>query len=129
MADNSVPAVAARLALQGLPQRLIQDGLLNESTMLQAMTAAKEADKNLVTHLVTTGLAQAREIAIAASQEFGVPLLDLDAIQLDIETVKLVSDKLLAKHRVLPLVKRGKRLRSEERRVGKECRSRWSPYH
>ena len=26
-------------------------------------------------------------------------------------------------HRVIPL------LRSEERRVGKECRSRWSPYH
>ena len=23
----------------------------------------------------------------------------------------------------------GKRIRSEERRVGKECRSRWSPYH
>ena len=23
----------------------------------------------------------------------------------------------------------GKALRSEERRVGKECRSRWSPYH
>ena len=23
----------------------------------------------------------------------------------------------------------GLRLRSEERRVGKECRSRWSPYH
>ena len=25
--------------------------------------------------------------------------------------------------------KRGFRTRSEERRVGKECRSRWSPYH
>src|SRR2546426_9739954 len=25
--------------------------------------------------------------------------------------------------------RRGGRLRSEERRVGKECRSRWSPYH
>ena len=23
----------------------------------------------------------------------------------------------------------GERIRSEERRVGKECRSRWSPYH
>ena len=23
----------------------------------------------------------------------------------------------------------GKTVRSEERRVGKECRSRWSPYH
>ena len=27
------------------------------------------------------------------------------------------------------LCKRGDGLRSEERRVGKECRSRWSPYH
>ena len=23
----------------------------------------------------------------------------------------------------------GRQIRSEERRVGKECRSRWSPYH
>src|SRR5437016_13762259 len=29
----------------------------------------------------------------------------------------------------LELVCRKLRLRSEERRVGKECRSRWSPYH
>ena len=27
------------------------------------------------------------------------------------------------------LVEAGRHLRSEERRVGKECRSRWSPYH
>ena len=27
------------------------------------------------------------------------------------------------------LGKIGKNIRSEERRVGKECRSRWSPYH
>lgn len=111
MADNVVPAVnTQRLALQGLPLRLIQDGLLDEKSMHAAMAAAKEANANLVSHLVANNLANAREIAIAASQEFGVPLLDLDAIQPDIETVKLVSDKLLAKHRLLPLVRRGKRL-------------------
>ena len=27
------------------------------------------------------------------------------------------------------IVEQGKVVRSEERRVGKECRSRWSPYH
>ena len=27
------------------------------------------------------------------------------------------------------IIERGYGLRSEERRVGKECRSRWSPYH
>lgn len=110
MADAITPLSNPRLALQGLPARLIQDGLLDEATMIQAMAAAKESNTNLVSHLVSAGLADPREIAIAASQEFGVPLLDLDAVQPDLDTVKLVSEKLLAKHRVLPLVKRGKRL-------------------
>lgn len=110
MADAIPSSSAQRLPLQGLPLRLIHDGLLDESAMVKAMSAAKESNTNLVSHLVATGLADAREIAIAASQEFGVPLLDLDAIQPDMETVKLVSDKLLAKHRLLPLLKRGKRL-------------------
>ena len=30
---------------------------------------------------------------------------------------------------VMAVVKRAVDVRSEERRVGKECRSRWSPYH
>src|ERR1044072_6208394 len=109
MAEN-VSTIAQRLVRQGLPQRLIQDGLVDEATMTQAMVAAKDANSNLVSHLVAQGIADAKEIAIAASQEFGVPLLDLDSIQLDLDVVKLVSDKLLAKHRVLPLLKRGKRL-------------------
>ena len=29
----------------------------------------------------------------------------------------------------LPMMPEKMKLRSEERRVGKECRSRWSPYH
>lgn len=111
MAENVVSTITnQRMVLQGLPQRLIQDGLVDEQTMTQAMVASKEADTNLVSHLVSQGIADAKEIAIAASQEFGVPLLDLDAIALDLDVVKLVSDKLLAKHRVLPLMKRGKRL-------------------
>ena len=47
---------------------------------------------------------------MAASNEFGAPLFDLDAATPDLDTVRLVSDKLLAKHRVLPLFRRGKRL-------------------
>jgi type IV pilus assembly protein PilB len=59
---------------------------------------------------VEYNLADAREIAIAASQEFGAPLLDLDAVSPDFEIIRLVSEKTIRKHRVLPLVKRGKRL-------------------
>src|SRR6185437_15713076 len=112
MNDNASLALGGggRAGLGGLPQRLVQDGVVEEATMLEAMNAAREKKMGIVTQLVTSGAAQARDIAVAASNEFGVPLFDLDAIALDLETVRLVNDKLLSKHRVLPLFRRGKRL-------------------
>jgi type IV pilus assembly protein PilB len=97
-------------SLQGLPQRLVIDGLVAETIMVDAVAAAKERRVGIVSHLVEHNLADPREIAIAASHEFGAPLLDLDSIQPDLDTVRIVSDKMLRKHRVLPLVKRGKKL-------------------
>src|SRR2546422_6880906 len=42
----------------------------------------------------------------------------------------LVQDVLLSVHAVRATYDPGRPfIRSEERRVGKECRSRWSPYH
>jgi len=109
--DNAGAAAGSvRAVLSGLPQRLVQDGLVDETAMLDAIASARERKTHLVSWLVSHDLAPAREIAVAAAQEYGVPLLDLDAVNLDLDTVKLVSDKLLAKHRVLPIVKRGKRL-------------------
>jgi type IV pilus assembly protein PilB len=100
----------AKIALQGLPQRLISDGLVDDGVMQEAIGNAKEGRMPLVSYLVAQGLADPREIAIAASQEFGTSLLDLDSLQPDFDIVRLVSEKLIAKHRVLPIVKRGKRL-------------------
>lgn len=111
MNDNASLALGgSRSGLGGLPQRLVQDGVVEEATMLEALNAARERKTSVVTQLVTSGTAAARDIAVAASNEFGVPLFDLDSINLDLETVRLVNDKLLAKHRVLPVFRRGKRL-------------------
>jgi type IV pilus assembly protein PilB len=111
MNDNASLALGAgRSGLGGLPQRLVQDGVVEEAAMLEALAAARERKTSVVTQLVSRGVANARDIAVAASNEFGVPLFDLDAVNLDLESVRLVSDKLLAKHRVLPVFRRGKRL-------------------
>ena len=99
-----------RAALGGLAQRLVQDGLLNETAMQDAIAKSQEKRISLVTHLVASNLATARDIAISASNEFGVPLLDLDVVVADADAVRAVSQKLVLKHRVLPLMKRGKRL-------------------
>src|SRR6202171_3366390 len=111
--NDNVLAVAGgtgRVALGGLAQRLVPDGLMDESAMQDAISKSKEKRISLVTHLVATKLATARDIAISASNEFGVPLLDLDAVAADADAIRAVNDKLLLKHRVLPLMKRGKRL-------------------
>jgi type IV pilus assembly protein PilB len=111
MNDNASATLGAtRTGFGGLPQRLVQDGVVDEGAMLEAVNAARERKTNVVTQLVASGAAAARDIAVAASNEYGVPLFDIEAVLPDLEVVRLVSDKLLAKHRVLPLFRRGKRL-------------------
>jgi type IV pilus assembly protein PilB len=111
MNENASLALGgARAGLGGLPQRLVQDGVVDEPAMLEAMNMARERHTNLVTQLVSSGVASARDIAVAASNEFGVPLFDLDAVNLDLETVRIANDKLITKHRVLPVFRRGRRL-------------------
>ena len=88
----------------------MQDGIVSEESVQEAAVAARKAKTPLVAYLVANDLADSRAIAVAASHEFGVPLLDLDAIDIDLETLRAVDQKLLNKHRVLPLLKRGQRL-------------------
>ncbi len=101
---------ASQTNLAGLPRRLVQDGIIAEDKLLEATEAAKSEKVPLVAYLVNEELANSRAIAVAASHEFGVPLLDLDAVEIDLDVVRAVDQKLVNKHRVLPLVKRGQRL-------------------
>ncbi len=101
---------AQKYSLGGLSRRLVQDGIMDEAAVQEAHAEAKEAKTTLVAYLIANELAEPRDVAIAASHEFGVPLLDLDFADIDLDAVRLVSEKILTKHRVLPLLKRGKRL-------------------
>ena len=101
---------ASQSTLSGLPRRLVQDGLISEDKVLEAQEAAKKERMALVAYLVANELADSQAVAIAASHEFGVPLLDLESIEIDLDCIRAVDQKLLNKHRVLPLVKRGQRL-------------------
>src|SRR3982751_635153 len=110
MNDNASLALGQRSGLGGLAPRLLQDGVVEESAMLTAIQAAKDRKASFVTQLIAAGAAQARGIAIAGSAGVGVPLYDLDSPQVELDTMKLVQDKLVQKHRCLPLYRRGKRL-------------------
>jgi len=96
--------------LGGLARRLVADGVLAEDKAREAQAKAQKAGLSIVSQIVDDKLAPAAKIAQSASNAFGVPMLDLGAVDLEADTVKLVNEKLMRQHRVLPLFKRGKRL-------------------
>ena len=94
----------------GLTKCLIQEGLLTE---VNAKNYIQEAQKNkvsLISYLVNNKLVDSKTIATKASLEFGLPYLDLDAIDPRTLPINIVSEKLVRKHNILPLLKRGKTL-------------------
>jgi len=103
-------ATAPSTVITGLPRRLVQDGIVDEETMLEVLESTQKSGATVVAHLVDEGLADAQAVAVAASHEFGVPIFDLDALELDLDVFKSVDQKLISKHRVLPMMLRGKRL-------------------
>ncbi len=96
--------------LSGLARRLVFDSLLTEEQATEALQASLKKRVPYVVHLVEQKILGSKEIAAAASQEFGVPLFDLDAFDLADVPVALVEEKLIRAHHALPLIKRGKRL-------------------
>jgi type IV pilus assembly protein PilB len=106
----AVTSIKSATPLGGLARRLVQDGIVQEAAVEEAEAAAKQKGTPLVSYLVSNQIADPREVALAASLEFGVPLLDLDAMHLDPEVVRAVSEQILNKHRVLPIFRRAKKL-------------------
>ena len=97
-------------SLSGLARRLVEDGLLDEPTARVASEEAAKTRVPFVTHLVQNNLCGAREIANAASEEFGTPLLDLSSIDLESIPRNLVDEKLIRVNNAIPLFHRGNRL-------------------
>jgi type IV pilus assembly protein PilB len=102
--------ITTRAYLSGLARRLVQDGLLAEQDALTATEEALRQKIPFVAYVVGRKLADARDIAHIAAQEFGVPLVDIDAIDPDPEVARLVDEKLVTKHHALPIFRRGNRL-------------------
>ena len=98
------------VGITGIARRLVQDGSLDEATARKAMADAAAAKVPLSQWLNDKRLVAPSQMAAANAVEFGIPLLDVTVFDPAQNAMKLVSDELLQKHPVLPLLKRGNRL-------------------
>ncbi|MCB1736976.1 MAG: Flp pilus assembly complex ATPase component TadA, partial [Gammaproteobacteria bacterium] len=96
--------------VSGIARLLVRAGLLPEPIAEQASIDAREQEIPLVLFLVQNEIVPAREIAHAVAAQFGLPLLDIRALDLELIPMKLVNARMINELHALPLFKRGKRL-------------------
>jgi len=96
--------------LSGLPRKLVTNGLLVAKQASQVVEEAAKTGISFVAQLVDNNLLDSYTIAETGAHEFGVPLFDITAIDMDILAVKQVDENLVRKHQSLPLLKRGNHL-------------------
>jgi type IV pilus assembly protein PilB len=100
----------AQVTLTGLARKLVLDGLLEEDMAAQAWDESIRNKTPFVSHVVSKGLVNPAVIAQVAGEEFGVPVLDLDAIEIEADVIKVVQEKIVRDHQTLPIFRRGNKL-------------------
>ncbi len=99
-----------KIMLNGTLKKLIASSVLTEEEAIDAVETSKKRRIPLFTYLVENDIAPASELAYISSQEYGVPLFDISVMDLKTLPLKLVEEKLIHKHNVLPLYQRGTKL-------------------
>ena len=102
--------MSEHVPLSGLARQMVMAGLLDEKTAQQAQAQALRNKTPLVTYVVENRLASGRAVAELASDQFGVALLDLSALDKASLSADLLAEKLARQHRALALTKRGNKL-------------------
>ncbi|MBY6203412.1 type IV-A pilus assembly ATPase PilB [Halomonas denitrificans] len=108
MASTVETVSASRLPTTG--RRLIDEGLIDEEQALSALADAAEKGRTFTSHLVRENLVDPAGFAHVAAEEFGLPLIDLNALDIRHAPSDKIKEDLMRKHLVCPIMLRGKRL-------------------
>jgi len=91
------------------------DGTIDRDTRVGLITFQKWEGRDITGRLTRSDFNAIRDATAPQAKDSGYKHVEVD---LDRQVLLLTNDEGVVKT-----------IRSEERRVGKECRSRWSPYH
>ena len=96
--------------LQATANWLVRGKLLDDDLAQRAVTNAASQAKPLIRYVVEQSILRDADIADRASRQFGLPLLDLDAIDPVSLPLAVIDPKLIKKHRILPLAHQDSRV-------------------
>jgi type IV pilus assembly protein PilB len=94
----------------GLLVSLIRAGIIQEDQSASLQEQARHDKKGLVSFLIDNDIISSSHLAELCEQEYGIPLLDLDAFELTEIPPKYLNAKLIEKHHALPIYTQGNTL-------------------
>ncbi|WP_316677599.1 type IV-A pilus assembly ATPase PilB [uncultured Tolumonas sp.] len=94
----------------GLLVSLIRAGIIQDDQLGLLQDRARNEKKTLVTYLIDNDIISSSQLAELCEQEYGIPLLDLDAFELAEIPQKYLNAKLIEKHHALPIYTQGNTL-------------------
>jgi type IV pilus assembly protein PilB len=89
--------------LQGSAKLLVLEKLLEKNEIIDYLKRAAAEKTTLVPYLVKNNILSSSQIAYTLAQGFGLPLMDINCIEIDPLAVNLVHEKLIRQHAMLPL--------------------------
>ncbi len=85
-----------------LGEALVEDGFINEEQLEEALTAAKAKGQKLGEYLVEIGTVSEEEIAKVLSRQMDLPYVDIKAVDIPEQVLKLVDFDILNKKKEIP---------------------------
>lgn len=96
--------------ISGIARQFVEQSLLNEQQAKDLTLEANNENRSFIMQSLLSGACKSIDVASLVSSEFGLPLLDLSAMDSEHFQSDLISPELLDKHKILPIFKRGNRL-------------------
>jgi general secretion pathway protein E/type IV pilus assembly protein PilB len=87
----------------GIGSILVERGLISEEQLAEAITEQNRTGVRLDQVLVRLGFVNPAQVLEAIGQQFALPIVDLNAVKVDGETLQLLPAKLVFKQRCVPI--------------------------
>jgi type IV pilus assembly protein PilB len=95
---------------QRLGELLVREKLISLQQLRQAQTDQKKSGQNLGYTLAKLGYVSDGEITNFLSSQYRLPAINLDEYEIDSEVLRLVSQEVCLRHKVLPVSRSGSSL-------------------
>ena len=98
------------IALSGLARTLVRGSYIEQEKAEELYKESQKKKTPFINLVIENKLVSSSTIASASAKEFGMSIVSIDLVDIDLDVVKLVSPDLIKKHTALPIFKRGNRL-------------------